>query len=164
MSTGVGPGKSFVMQQSRCDGRVGGCVWVVVCVLMMSAWDDGDAGTFDLASDFVATGGVASGLTWSDVDDSAAEEIGGPTRKGDDDLASDLDAAGGVAGGLTRKGDDAEETGGLTRKGDDDLASDLVAAGGVAGGLTRKGDDAEEIGGAVFGFGAAEHWSHMECC
>ena len=76
MSPGVGPGKSF-MQQSRCGGCVGGCVWLVVCVLRMSAWDDGDAGTFDLASDLVAAGGVAGGLTWSAVDDSAAEEIGG---------------------------------------------------------------------------------------
>ena len=109
MSTGVGSGKSFVMQQSRCGGSVGGCEWLVVCVLMMSAWDDGDAGTFDLASDFVAAGGVAGGLSRKGDD---AEEIGGPTRKGDDDLASDLIAAGGVAGGLTRKGDDAEEIGG----------------------------------------------------
>ena len=41
---------------------------------MMSAWDDGDAGTFDLASDLVAAGGVASGLTRKGDD---AEEIGG---------------------------------------------------------------------------------------
>ena len=74
MSTGVGSGKSLVMQQSRCGGSVGGCVWLVVCVLMMSAWDDGDAGTFDLASDLVAAGGAASGLTRKGDD---AEEIGG---------------------------------------------------------------------------------------
>ena len=72
MSPGVGPGKSF-MQQSRCGGCVGGCVWLVVCVLMMSAWDDGEAGTFDLASDFVAAGGAASGLARKGDD---AEEIG----------------------------------------------------------------------------------------
>ena len=30
MSTGVGPGKSVVMQQSRCGGSVGGCVWLVL--------------------------------------------------------------------------------------------------------------------------------------
>ena len=43
-------------------------------MLMMSAWDDGDAGTFNLASGRVAAGGVAGGLTRKGHD---AEEIGG---------------------------------------------------------------------------------------
>ena len=46
-------------------------------MLMMSAWDDGDAGTFDLASDHEVAapgGGVVASLSRSVVDDCAAEE------------------------------------------------------------------------------------------
>jgi hypothetical protein len=178
MSTGVGPGKSFVTQQSRCGGSVGGCVWLVVCVLMMSAWDDGDAGTFDLASDLIAAGGAAGGLTRKGDD---AEEIGGAVfgfgaAVGHPGSAVD-DSAGRACGigdseywgpcDMPTRRCDAEEIGGPTRKGDDeeDIGGGvLVAAGGVAGGLTRKGDDAEEIGGAVFGFEAdIDHtWSVVD--
>jgi hypothetical protein len=48
---GVCPGKTFVMRPSRCGGSVGGCVWLVLCVMLMSPWDDGDVDTCGLLCD-----------------------------------------------------------------------------------------------------------------
>ena len=81
---GVGPGKTFVMRSSRWGGSVGGCVWLVLCVLMMSSWDDGDTDVCDLVSDLggaVPGNGAVAGLPWSartfPTRRFDAEEIGG---------------------------------------------------------------------------------------
>ena len=145
------------MQQSRRGGSVGGCVWLVVCVLMMSAWDDGDAGTFDLATDHEVAapgGGVVASLSRSVVDDCAAEESDGAVF-GSGAAPSDNNNNKVVVGSVV--GDR-----GMT--GTFDLASDFVAAGGAASGLARRGEDAEEIGWAVFGFEAdIDHtWSVVD--
>ena len=70
---GVRPGESFVMRPSRWSGSVGGCVWLVLCVMLMSSWEDGFADTGDLASDH--HGGI--GHPRSVVSRCDAEALGG---------------------------------------------------------------------------------------
>ena len=132
---GVRPGESFVTRPSRWSGSVGGCVWLVLCVMLMSSWDDGFADTGDLASDY--HGGV--GHPWRAVGVVSAE----PKADGRCDAE---EIGGAVFGSGTAVGypwsvveDSVEGCSGM---------SSVVHWSCTD--LTRR-CNAEEIGGAVFG-------------